>query len=188
MADWISWEEAVEVVARHFPIERAGWLLHHAIRRADAVKVWAADDGGVYLKEAPGPKYFDAAPDQPAGPDGRALYRCVNFVDPQSLKLWLNVLTSDAEPSATPAPSSTAKARRGGVPKADWEKYEEAFAKKLAEDGYPDETNVNGWQRQADVVRWLESLVEKDIGYDKVSESTLARHAKTFMNKHRHDP
>ena len=116
MADWISWDEAVEVVALHFPIERAEWLLHSAIQDGDKVKVWAADEGGFYLAGSPGYQYFDAEPDRLAGPDNRRHYRKINYVDLRSLKLWLKVLTSEAEATTAAAPQP--EESRNALPQA----------------------------------------------------------------------
>jgi hypothetical protein len=74
--------------------------------------------------------------------------------------------------------------RRGAPPKADWSAIEEAFRREVAEHGMPDETNVDGWQRQADVERWLgDILIREDV--ESVSEATLRRHAKDFLSRAR---
>ena len=87
-------------------------------------------------------------------------------------------------PTPTPVAQPTQPAgRRGTAPKADWSAIEEAFRCEVAERGMPDETNVDGWQRQADVERWLSNiLIRERVG---VSEATLRRHAKGFLSRAR---
>jgi hypothetical protein len=87
-------------------------------------------------------------------------------------------------PTQTPAAQPTQPAgRRGTAPKADWSAIEEAFRREVAERGMPDETNVDGWQRQADVERWLSNILIRERV--KVSEATLRRHAKGFLSRAR---
>ena len=88
-------------------------------------------------------------------------------------------------PTHTPAAQPTQPAgRRGAPPKADWSAIEEAFRREVAERGMPDETNVDGWQRQADVERWLSNILIREP-VKKVSEATLRRHAKGFLSRAR---
>ena len=88
-------------------------------------------------------------------------------------------------PTHTPAARPTQPAgRRGTAPKADWSAIEEAFRCEVAERGMPDETNVDGWQRQADVERWLSNILIREP-VKKVSEATLRRHAKGFLSRAR---
>jgi hypothetical protein len=84
-------------------------------------------------------------------------------------------------PTHTPAAQPTQPAgRRGTLPKADWSAIEEAFRHEVATRGMPDETNVDGWQLQADVERWLgEILIRERV--ESISESTLRRHARDFL-------
>jgi hypothetical protein len=90
----------------------------------------------------------------------------------------------DGPPTHTPAARPTQPAgRRGTAPKADWSAIEEAFRRVLAERGMPDETNVDGWQRQADVERWLSDILIRE--HVEVSESTLRRRAKDFLSRGR---
>ena len=84
-------------------------------------------------------------------------------------------------PTHTPAAQRTG--RRGVPPKADWSAIEEAFRCEVAERGMPDETNVDGWQRQADVERWLGNILIRERVV--VSEATLRRHAKGFLSRAR---
>ena len=84
-------------------------------------------------------------------------------------------------PTHTPAAQRTGW--RGVPPKADWSAIEETFRCKVAECGMPDETNVDGWQRQADVERWLSNILIRERV--KVSEATLRRHAKGFLSRAR---
>lgn len=72
-------------------------------------------------------------------------------------------------------------ANRGGAPgKADWEAIEEAFKREVRERGLPDSLNVDGWQRQADVERWIAAQPGVDV-----SETTLKNRARTFLNRAR---
>jgi len=73
---------------------------------------------------------------------------------------------------------------RGAPPKADWSAIEEAFRREVAERGMPDETNVDGWQWQADVERWLDDILIHE-GVESVSETTLRRRAKGFLSRAR---
>jgi hypothetical protein len=87
-------------------------------------------------------------------------------------------------PTHTPAARPTQPAgRRGTAPKADWSAIEEAFRREVAERGMPDETNVDGWQRQADVERWLSDILIRERV--EVSEATLRRRAKDFLSRAR---
>ena len=85
-------------------------------------------------------------------------------------------------PTHTPAARPTQPAgRRGTAPKADWSAIEEAFRREVAARGMPDKTKVKGWQRQADVERWIDNkLIEK--GMESVSESTLRIYARKFLS------
>src|SRR5262245_1664182 len=74
--------------------------------------------------------------------------------------------------------------RRGTSPKADWSAIEEAFRREVAERGMPDEINVDGWQRQADIERWLGNILIRE-GVESVSEATLRRRAKDFLSRAR---
>jgi hypothetical protein len=87
-------------------------------------------------------------------------------------------------PTHTPAARPTQPAgRRGTRPKADWPAIEEAFRREVASRGMPDETNVDGWQRLADVERWLSNiLIHERV---EVSEATLRRRAKDFLSRAR---
>src|SRR5262249_44750285 len=90
---------------------------------------------------------------------------------------------SNGPPTHTPAARLTQPAgRRGTRPKADWLAIEEAFRRVVAERGMPDELNVDDWQRQADVERWLRNILIGE-GVDSVSEATLRRHAKDFFSR-----
>jgi hypothetical protein len=88
-------------------------------------------------------------------------------------------------PTHTPAARPTQPAgRRGTLPKADWSAIEEAFRREVAERGMPDELNVDGWQLQADVERWLDKILIRE-GVESVSEATLRRRAKDFLSRAR---
>jgi hypothetical protein len=92
---------------------------------------------------------------------------------------------SNGPPTHTPAARPMQPAgRRGAPPKADWSAIEEAFRRKVAERGMPDETNVDGWQWQADVERWLDDILIRE-GVESVSEATLRRRAKDFLSRAR---
>ena len=76
---------------------------------------------------------------------------------------------------AAPQPAG----RRGARPKVDWRAMEEAFRRRVAERGRPDELNVDGWQTQADVERWLRDMIRREKV--EISEATLRRRAKDFL-------
>src|SRR5262249_21561550 len=84
----------------------------------------------------------------------------------------------------THTPATQPAGRRGTRPKADWSAIEEAFRRVVAERGMPDELNVDGWQRQADVERWLGNILSRE-SVESVSESTLRRRAKDFLSRAR---
>lgn len=178
MPEWISWTEAVEVVALYFPAERAEGLLREALSHGGDIEVRVSDQG--YTTSWPEGCNVPANPDYPHAVGEERPYFRIEDVDLRTLKAWLKELTS-AEPARAPAGDLT-NVRRGGVEKADWEAYRQVFTEKVASDGYPDEHNVKGWQRQADVARWLSELVQRD--HVDVAASTLARHAKALMEQH----
>lgn len=182
VSEWISWDEAVEVVARDFPIERAEELLRAAILRGGALEVRTTDQG--YTTNTPQGQYVPDDPDYAYFVGEPRAYRKIEEVNLRTLKAWLKGLVS-AEPPRVPEGGSP-KDRRGGKEKADWDAYREAFAERVVTDGFPAKTNVEGWQRQADVQRWLADLVQRD-GYD-VAASTLARHAKELMEQYPEHP
>ena len=71
--------------------------------------------------------------------------------------------------------------KRGRKPGADWDAYFLAFKAKVEADGYPDALNVEGWNKQADVERWLAEQAARD--HCSPSSSTIRRHAKAFLAK-----
>lgn len=71
-----------------------------------------------------------------------------------------NKLPNEAQPATPPAAGPPAK--RGRRKAADWEAYFEALKTKIAVVGYPDELNVRGWDKQADVERWVTELLERE--------------------------
>lgn len=79
---------------------------------------------------------------------------------------------------------AVSKNRGGGVMKADWPEYERAFQREIDKRGFPGLDNVAGWQRQADVIRWIEGLLEIDR-VPLLGEATLTRHAREMMEKFR---
>lgn len=120
MADWVSWEEAVAVVAIDFPADEAERLLHAAIREDGVVKVWAADEGGVHRAKWPGYGFVEAQPGQLPDQNNLRHYRQINYVDLSSLKLWLHDLTSDADKAISSRMATASAFREGGnaVPQA----------------------------------------------------------------------
>jgi len=83
--------------------------------------------------------------------------------------------------------------RPGAPAQADWTAYQEAFNAKCddPECGYPDELNVKGWQRQADVQRWLVGLTKRDGATNREGkpfdpkDTTIKNHAREFMVTYR---
>ena len=97
MSDWISWDEAVEVVAREFPIERAEELLRAAILRGGALEVRTTDQG--YTTNTPQGRYVLDDPDYAYFVGEPRAYRKIEEVDLRTLKAWLRQLTSDPTPA-----------------------------------------------------------------------------------------
>jgi hypothetical protein len=204
LVKFVSWDEAVEVVARDFQLEpeRAAALLSAAIKHGKAPIEWIGNDEGHTTSSQLGVRDILFYPDHPYRAGEARPYVRIEDIDLKSLKAWLGALTAGLthpHPSAvlgTPATAAldnivevgpalradpSPKSRRGGVEKADWETYQRIFSEKVAKEGYPDLQNEKGWQRQADVERWLDGLVKQDRV--DISPSTLARHAKAFMKK-----
>ncbi|MCV0395921.1 MAG: hypothetical protein K5872_06655 [Rhizobiaceae bacterium] len=70
---------------------------------------------------------------------------------------------------------------KGGAPaKADWPAIEEAFQREVQERGLPDALNEHGWQRQADVERWIADILVRE-GVE-VSETTRKNYARQFLH------
>ena len=88
-------------------------------------------------------------------------------------------MTSNAGLMSTILPSAKFKKKRGAPAKADWPAYHEAFQKEVEKRGGPDPLNMKGWQRQADVERWLIGLAARD-GVD-ISETTARTHARALL-------
>ncbi|WP_353644220.1 hypothetical protein [Mesorhizobium sp. WSM2239] len=77
-----------------------------------------------------------------------------------------------------------AQINRGGAPtKGDWPAIEEAFRRKVQERGLPEPLNEDGWQRQADVERWIADVLAREG--TEVSETTLKNRAREFMSRAR---
>lgn len=73
---------------------------------------------------------------------------------------------------------------KGGRPgKADWPAIEEAFKQEVATRGFPDPLNEDGWRYQADVVRWIEEMLDRE-GVE-VAPSTCKNWASRFMENAR---
>lgn len=182
MSEQVSWLVAVARVRREtgFTQQEAEALLQAAIRLDDAVKV-VTDDYETYVRNVPGCNYLHTG--GPSRSDGLHPYRRIKFVNLPSLQTWLASLNFNSPPGRA---SGSPKDRRGGKEKADWDAYRQEFVQKVATDGFPDKNNVEGWQWQADVQRWLADLVQRD-GYD-VAASTLARHAKELMEQYPEHP
>ncbi|WP_152049036.1 hypothetical protein [Aureimonas psammosilenae] len=71
----------------------------------------------------------------------------------------------------------------GRKPKFDWEEYEQAFLMKVDEEGQPEKSNVEGWQSQADVARWLQSLAERERL--EMSFDSAKRKARAMMGRNK---
>jgi hypothetical protein len=72
-----------------------------------------------------------------------------------------------------------APSKGGAPPKADWAALKEAFQREVDVRGFPEPLNVDGWQRQADVERWIAYHLAKE--QIEVSETTLKTHARRFL-------
>ena len=69
----------------------------------------------------------------------------------------------------------------GRPPKGDWEAIEDALAARIERDGEPEPRNIDGWQRQADVYRWVADLLVRE-GVD-VSETTIKTHVGKMLKR-----
>lgn len=107
MSDWISWNEAVGLVARHFPLGNAEGVLRAAIHREGVITVRASDQGLV-TKTPHNGRYFVDNPEYPYRLDEpRACFR-IEDIDLRSLKVWLAALTGRvaAMPSVADQPET----------------------------------------------------------------------------------
>lgn len=77
--------------------------------------------------------------------------------------------------------ATTLKSKRGRKQAADWSAYEERLRDKISTDGAPDMNNVSGWQKQADVERFIRELVEHDGCTAEVS--TVRSHVKKMLDR-----
>lgn len=142
---WISWDEAVEVIARDYSPERPEQLLRAAILRGGAIIVRAIDEG-----RTTGSLEGRYVPDNPSYPYalGEARpYRKIEDVDLQSLKVWLSDLKSDPMPEAP-------KHKGGREPKYDYE----GGIIELARAVYEGELILNS---RDDAFRWLQEWMAK---------------------------
>jgi hypothetical protein len=98
--------------------------------------------------------------------------------------IWTGLCFNRKQFAAAFVPTQPAD-RRGVPPKADWSAIEEAFRHEVAKRGMPDEMNVDGWQRQADVERWIADTLVRRERVEDVSESTVRRHARGFLSRAR---
>lgn len=71
--------------------------------------------------------------------------------------------------------------KAGAKPKFDWPAYEEAFTAEVRARGVPSALNDKGWQSQADLVRFLQDLAQRD-GLE-LPDSTAKPYAKAFLAK-----
>lgn len=88
--------------------------------------------------------------------------------------------TSDQEASIA-SPAIPRLSNAGAKPKFDWPAFEEAFLAEVQARGVPSELNEKGWQSQADVVRFLQELAQRD-GLD-LPDSTAKPYAKKYLEK-----
>jgi hypothetical protein len=137
--------------------------------------------------------------------DGRVRWEWVRAPDPDAVRgdiaLYTGGVTTDF-PDDPPATAKVvevintadlcrwvrglgSKAAGGRTPKADWDAYFEAFLAKCEADGVPDKLNVEGWQKQADVERYLEELCERDG--TRVGTTTIRDHAREFLVRAKRD-
>jgi len=107
------------------------------------------------------------------------------FVTQDSLAILLDEI-EHGEHLATPRSSTAIEnltSKGGAPPKADWPALEEAFLREVKERGVPELLNVEGWQRQADVERWIAEMLDRE-NID-VSETTIRGHARKFLSRAR---
>ncbi|RWK36639.1 hypothetical protein [Mesorhizobium sp.] len=88
-----------------------------------------------------------------------------------------------SKPAQKPVSPIKNGGRRGRKKVADWDAYYLAFKTKIAADGFPDELNDVGWNKQADVERWVTDLLERE-GYS-AANSTVRGHVVAFLERAR---
>lgn len=145
MAEWVSWEEAIEVVARDFSLERAEELLRAAILRGGVIEVRVTDHG--YVSGSLGGRYVPDNPDYPYAAGAARPYYMIEDVNLSSLKRWLTSLKSDSA-------SAKMKHRGGREPKYDYE----GGLIELARAAYVGDLKLNSSQA---VFQWLQDWMTK---------------------------
>jgi len=68
----------------------------------------------------------------------------------------------------------------GGRPQVvDWAAIAAALEQEVANRGFPELHNVNGWKSQADVVRWVATFLRKRG--EKSSETAIRDHVRAML-------
>jgi hypothetical protein len=73
----------------------------------------------------------------------------------------------------------------GRPPKYDWEAYREAFKREVKIRGLPERNGgADGWRTQADVVKWVEDLIETEPGYERLPDkSMIKKHVRNWIRE-----
>jgi hypothetical protein len=76
-------------------------------------------------------------------------------------------------------PVNNNKAAGGRPPAADWRALEEALSREIAEVGFPNRDGEPGWQKPADVIRW----VEERTGDYEPGKTALKTNVKAMLDR-----
>ncbi|MEZ0019811.1 hypothetical protein [Sinorhizobium fredii] len=169
--DWISVTEAV-TRATLDGIPDAETALHDATERGK-VETRIVEDEAPAIPDALAEAIYGDLWDVLRPPPSRQVW-----VKRSSLSAWIADLKDNMPLVSKPE-------RRGRKAKLPWEDYYEAFAALCDVNGFPDDKNVDGWSKQADVERWINEQAQKEK--KTVSESRAREHASTFMKRYEAD-
>ena len=125
-------------------------------------------------------------------PEGLSATQALPYLLPPSgrseslgeVKLWkldVSACFPQLDTHMTAAPSASNST--GRPPSYDWDASGAAYDARVKELGHPDPLNEDGWQRQADVVRWVMRLIEQDTGQEPGSDSQAKTYARTWMTR-----
>lgn len=191
MDDWISQAEAIARVHIRFPSLPDAEdvvldaIAHERIRVNDVqafskevVATAEAVSGGQVNLQASGITWVDREYDEMFARARRP------EVSLSSLIAWMNNLAGDDSPRQ---PANVVEEKPPRKTKYDWGAYQMAYVNRVAELGEPSLLNVDGWQDQADVARWIIGLVAEDWGGVEPSEATAKRAARRFMRIRVHE-
>lgn len=90
-----------------------------------------------------------------------------------------------AAPTSERAGEPKKRKKPGPVPTYDWDAFRDAFFAKVhskTPPDWPDTLNVEGWQTQADVERWVQELAVRGGGKEP-SVSSIREHVSEWLSK-----